>query len=285
LKGLEKNIKDKNMKHNKKRNTAFLYECLIRELTKAIIKEDKQKQTEVKSLLREFFAKGKVLSKELDLFKSLLESKDLQQDFSKRLMVETKKDFDALDRKEVFNEQTTLINKINKVIGNKAFSNFVPNYKDLATIGLYFQNTNLNAKKRIMLEDKVLNYLTRLDENHTEMKPVGQLEFNMFVKRFNETYEHSLLKEQKELLSNFITSFSDNGLGLKVYLNEEIGRLKAAINIEIAEQHNSSLIENFKKVKAKLESYAKAPLSSTVVEEVFYIQDLLAEVKRNVNQN
>ena len=29
------------MKHNKKRNTAFLYECLIRELTKAILKEDK----------------------------------------------------------------------------------------------------------------------------------------------------------------------------------------------------------------------------------------------------
>ena len=84
------------MKHNKKRNTAFLYECLIRELTKAILKEDKQGQTKVKGLLREFFAKGKVLAKELDLYKSLLESKELNQDFSRRLMVETKKDFDTL---------------------------------------------------------------------------------------------------------------------------------------------------------------------------------------------
>jgi hypothetical protein len=285
LKDLEKNIKDKNMKHNKKRNTAFLYECLIRELTKAIIKEEKEKVTKVKGLLREFFTKGKALSKELDLYKSLLESKELNQDFSRRLMVETKKDFEALDRKEVFNEQTALINKINKAIGNKAFSNFVPNYKDLATIGLYFQNSSLGAKKRIMLEDKVVNYLTRLDESRTEMKPVGQLEFNMFVKRFNQTYEHSLLKEQKELLSNFITSFSDNGLGLKVYLNEEIGRLKNAVDIEIVESQNSSLIENFQKVRAKLDSYAKVPLNSTIVEEVFYIQDLLAEVKRNDNQN
>ena len=273
------------MKHNKKRNTAFLYECLIRELTKAIIKEEKEKVTKVKGLLREFFTKGKALSKELDLYKSLLESKELNQDFSRRLMVETKKDFEALDRKEVFNEQTALINKINKAIGNKAFSNFVPNYKDLATIGLYFQNSSLGAKKRIMLEDKVVNYLTRLDESRTEMKPVGQLEFNMFVKRFNQTYEHSLLKEQKELLSNFITSFSDNGLGLKVYLNEEIGRLKNAVDIEIVESQNSSLIENFQKVRAKLDSYAKVPLNSTIVEEVFYIQDLLAEVKRNDNQN
>jgi len=271
------------MKHNKKRNTAFLYECLIRELTKAILKEDTQKQTKVKGLLREFFTKGKALSKELDLYKSLLESKELNESFSKRLMVETKKDFDGLDRKQIFNEQTALINKINKALGNKAFSNFVPNYKDVATIGLYFQNSDLGAKKRIMLEDKVVNFLTRLDENQTEMKPVDQLEFKMFVKRFNETYENSLLKEQKDLLSNFIVSFSDNGLGLKSYLNDEIGRLKEAVDNEIIEAQNESLKENFKKVRSKLNDYAKKPLDSVIVEEVFYIQDLLAEVKRNAS--
>ena len=267
------------MKHNKKRNTAFLYECLIRELTKAILKEDKQKQVKVKSLLREFFTKGKVLAKELDLYKSLLESKDLNQDFSRRLMVETKKDFDELDRKDIFNEQTSLINKINKALGSKTFSNFVPNYKDLATIGLYFQNSNLGAKKRIMLEDKMVSYLTRLDENQTEMKPVDQLEFKMFVKRFNDTYKHSLLTEQKDLLSNFIVSFSDNGLGLKCFLNEEIGRLKEAVNQEI--QKGSDMSDNFIKVKEKLDSYVKRPIDSKMVEEVFYIQDLLAEVKRS----
>ena len=69
-------------------------------------------------------------------------------------MVEVKKDFDGLDRKEVFNEQTALINRINKALGNKAFSNFIPNYKDLATLGLFFQDSSIGAKKRIMLEDK-----------------------------------------------------------------------------------------------------------------------------------
>ncbi len=273
------------MKHNKKRNTAFLYECLIRELTKAIIKEDKIKQTKVKGLLREFFSKGKALGKELDLYKSLLESKELNQDFSRRLMVETKKDFDAIDRKVVFNEQTVLINKINKALGNKTFSNFVPNYKDLATIGLYFQNSDLGAKKRIMLEDKVVNFLTRLDENQTEMKPIDSLEFKMFVKRFNETYEHSLLREQKDLLSNFIVSFSDNGLGLKSFMNDEIGRLKEAVGAHIVEGSNTPLNENFKKVRAKLDSYVKTPVNSKMVEEVFYIQDLLAEVKRNADKH
>ena len=271
------------MKHNKKRNTAFLYECLIRELTKAIVKEDKQKETTVKNILVEFFKTGKVLKQELDLYKTLQENKGVSESYSRRLMVEVKKDFDGLDRKEVFNEQTALINRINKALGNKAFSNFIPNYKDLATLGLFFQDSSIGAKKRIMLEDKMVNYLTRLDENRTEMKPVDKLEFKMFVKRFNNTYQNSLLKEQKELLSNYITSFSDNGLGLKVYLNEEIGRLKKAVDAEIVESPNSVFVENFKKVRAKLDNYAKRPLNEAVIEEIFYIQDLLAEVKRDVS--
>tara|TARA_R110000851_G_scaffold308716_1_gene467754 strand:- start:181 stop:819 length:639 start_codon:yes stop_codon:yes gene_type:complete len=212
-----------------------------------------------------------------------METKDVSEDFSRRLLHESKIDFAKLDRKEIFNEQTTLINKINKALGGSAFANFVPNYKDLATLGLFFQNDNLNAKKRIMLESKMVNFLSRKEQSHTEMKPVDQLEFKMFVKRFNDTYENSLLREQKELLSNFIVSFSDNGLGLKSYLNDEIGRLKEAVATEIVETDSASLKENFEKVKVKLHSYTKTPLNSQIVEEVFYIQDLLAEVKRNVN--
>ena len=271
------------MKHNKKRNTAFLYECLIRELTKAILKEDKIKQTKVKGLLKEFFSKGKVLKNELDIYRSLMETKEAKEDFSRRLLQESKVDFDKLDRKRVFNGQTALINKINKALGPKTFGNFVPNYKDLATLGLFFQNDNLNAKKRIMLENKMVNFLSRKEETLNEMRHIDNLEFSMFVKRFNETYQNSLLKEQKDLLTNFITSFSDNGLGLKSYLNDEIGRLKEAVEAEIVKAQNLDLKENFKKVKAKLDNYAKQPLNSNIVEEVFYIQDLLAEVKRNAD--
>ena len=38
------------MKHNKKRNTAFLYECLVKELTKAIV----QGNNDLKSKITEF---------------------------------------------------------------------------------------------------------------------------------------------------------------------------------------------------------------------------------------
>ena len=70
---------------------------------------------------------------------------------------------------------------------------------------------------------------------------------------------------------------------MKSYLNDEIGRLKESVTSEIVEGSNSALNENFKKVKAKLDSYTKTPLTQEIIEEIFYIQDLLAEVKRDVS--
>ena len=269
------------MKFNKKRNTAFLYECLLKELTKAIVREDKKRQIITKKVLKEFFNKNSVLRKELNLYNSLLDTKNLNESFSKRLLEETKKDFKNLDRKSIFNSQTNLINVINKSLGGEVFSNFIPNYKDIASIGLYFQSSKLPAKKRIMLENNLVNFLGRKENILSEMKHLDNLEYRTFVNKFNETYDRTLQVEQKDLLTNYITSFSDNGLGLKSFLNEEIGRLKKIIKEHISKQPKNVNNENFKKVKNKLDSYAKIPINKKMVEEIFYIQDLLAEVTRD----
>jgi len=273
------------MKHNKKRNTAFLYECLIKELTRAIVREDKKRQTITKNILKEFFYKGSVLKEELVLYNSILESKGLESNFSRRLLAETKLDYVRSDRKAVFNQQTALINKINKQLGHGAFSNFIPNYKDMATLGLFFQNQNLSAKKRIMLESNLVKFLGRKENILTEMKHLDNLEYKTFVNKFNNAYERTLQKEQKDLLTNYIVSFSDNGVGLKNFLNEEIGRLKSAVQQRIIEGNNTPNSENFKKVKVKLDNYTQTPINQQMVEEIFYIQDLIAEVSKDDRKN
>lgn len=185
----------------------------------------------------------------------------------------------------MFNQQTALINKINKQLGHGAFSNFIPNYKDMATLGLFFQNQNLSAKKRIMLESNLVKFLGRKENILTEMKHLDNLEYKTFVNKFNNAYERTLQKEQKDLLTNYIVSFSDNGVGLKCFLNEEIGRLKTAVTQRIVESSNDPNNENFKKVKVKLDNYAQTPINQQMVEEIFYIQDLMAEVSKNVDKN
>ena len=91
------------MNHNKKRNTAFLYESLIQELTKAIVKKDDQRKTKIIKIIKENFKKGSSLSVDLEIYKNLLDSEPLQQEFAKRFMFEVKRDYFSIDRKKVFN--------------------------------------------------------------------------------------------------------------------------------------------------------------------------------------
>ena len=49
------------LKHNKKRNTAFVYEALIRELTKSVVKNNKHKQNKIVSIIDGYCASSATL--------------------------------------------------------------------------------------------------------------------------------------------------------------------------------------------------------------------------------
>ena len=102
-------------RHNKKRNTAFLYEALVRELTKCIVAKDQERRGIIVSLVREHFAKGTLLRKELELYKALYETNSLETYMCEKLIYEVKRSHNELDKGEIFKEQTELINKINKI--------------------------------------------------------------------------------------------------------------------------------------------------------------------------
>ena len=73
------------MKHNKKRNTAFLYECLIAELSERTF--NKKDRKNVINIIKESFNKHSELYKELQLYKSLYEHTcSLNKEDSQRLL-------------------------------------------------------------------------------------------------------------------------------------------------------------------------------------------------------
>lgn len=264
------------MKHNKKRNTAFLYECLIKEMTKAVVRGELQKKQQIVETLKRYFSKGKPLYNDLQMYKQLMEPQKLEESLGLRYMKEVKEDWEALDRKEIFNEQTELIKEFNLNLP-EAFGNFIPNYKSIATVGQYFHSNGLKAKTRLLVEEGVKRLVISHPQaiKEDKMKTLDNLTYNTFVSKFNDTYRETLLKEQRELLTNFITSFSDNGLGLKMYMNEELGRLKKECD-QLSESQWSNKI---KLIKEKIEGFKAKPLTEEVVKDVFHIQQLLAEIK------
>ena len=270
------------MKHNKKRNTAFLYESLVKELTKTVVRQQEDRKQIVLKLIKENFKSNSVLRRDLELYKSILENKDkMTKDFTDRFLVETKKDYNAIDRKSVFNSQTKLISQINQQLGAEVFNNFIPNYKDIATVGAWFQDNIPNAKSRLIVETKVKSLLVPSQVQEKQMKHIDNLTYKTFVNKFNETYKNSLKENQKNLLTNYITSFSDNGLGLKTFVNEEVGILKQKITQKLSEgvdTFEEEKREKLQKVSVVLESFNKKPLDEKLVKKLFYIQDLVEEL-------
>jgi hypothetical protein len=251
----------------------------VKELTKAIVRNDNDLKTKITKVIKENFNKGTILKKELEIYNSLLEGTG-QSEYSKALRViyEIKRDYDNLDRKAVFNAQTKLIKQINESFNPAIWNNFIGNYKNMATADIFFKQEKLPAKKRLLIEQRVVEFRRDILVE-SNMKHIDNLTYKTFVNKFNDTYAESLRKEQRELLTNFIISFSDNGLGLKSFINEEIHRLRTSLQT----LNEGAYAQNASKVVDKLNSFKERRLDEQMLRDLFYIQDLVHEVTENGN--
>ena len=219
------------LKHNKKRNSAFVYEALTRCLTESIVKKDNDRKAKTIAILKEYFHDGSILRKEVDLYNSIMETRGLDIPLAERFIYESRKDYNELNLEEIFSTQSSMIKKINMELGKDFFSVFTPNYKTYANISHVF-NKKTGAKTRVILERKLVTSLISPSEAKQEGKfqHLDALTYKTYVKKFNEKYDNELLDEQKTLLTKYITSFNDNGVEFRYFLNEEVGRIKIILS-------------------------------------------------------
>mgnify|MGYP003129887652 CR=1 FL=1 len=114
-----------------------------------------------------------------------------------------------------------------------------------------------------------------------ELKPVDNLVYRSFVEKYNEEYD-SLMEEQKALLSKYITSFTDNGIELKIYLNEEIRRLKEVVvgSTKLEDvRSDKEMFEKTNKVVKTLENFKNQELNKELILSVLKIQNLAREIQ------
>ena len=272
-------------KHNKKRNSAFIYEALIQELTRAVLDKNVQKQHEIKAIIKESFNRNTESYKELKLYKAITETNGISGQVAERVLNEVKLRHQNIDKDKLLQEQNVILKKIKKNFENDVFSNFVPNYKNLASISQIFSQ-NITVKSKVLLEKNIVDAMTVDNQKETELKPIDNLVFKSFTKRFNEEYGDKLLQEQKELLNRYITSFDNNGIELKVYLEEEIGRLKEAVkkSFDTEEiQQDQTMQTNANKVLEMLESYKARKPDQQMIQEISKIQSLVREFQEDGN--
>jgi len=272
------------IKHNKKRNTAFVYEALVREATVAILKNDRERKNKVISIIKKHFHNESMLHKDLEFYRSLYENQNLDQKTSEKILREVRIQKQLADSERLFKQQTELIHDINKELSTEVFNNFVPNYKTLATIDQIF-SLKTSPKNCVILENEIVkNMRSKVVDGPTES--VDKLTYNTFVKKFNEKYESELLNEQKELLTYYIASFADNALELKVFLNEELSRLKTKLieSKKVEEiKNDEDMLRKTNEVIEKLQSFTTAQITEDVLSTVLRTQSLVEEIYNGDN--
>jgi|TARA_R110000824_G_scaffold364062_1_gene552403 hypothetical protein len=269
------------MKHNKKRNTAFIYETLIRELTKTIVAEQRSKKQQIMAIVKEHFGPQSVLQKELVLYRTLLETTNLHPHVAERLLQETKRAHSNIDVAATFDAQSQIISAMNKELGQEIWSNFVPNFKSLASVNAIF-STKTALKKKVLFEQSVVDHMSAhapLAETQV-LQSIDNLTYHSFIKKFNNKYG-DLLQEQKDLLSRFITSFADEGLELRVYLNEELTRLKKEVLLATEVSTEALMVDKLQGITEYLEEFRKREFTDIDLNKILKTQELVQELTVN----
>jgi hypothetical protein len=113
---------------------------------------------------------------------------------------------------------------------------------------------------------------TRTDDT---LQPLDNLTYNSFISKFNDKYTN-LLSEQKDLLNRYITSFADEGFELRLYLNEELRRLKSLLSTH--ESESQSVSTRITEVVDYLEGFRKRDFIDTDLNKVLQTQELVREL-------
>lgn len=268
------------MKHNKKRNTAFLFECLVQEMSKAIVSKNDPLKQSISSVIQEFFNKKSILSKELAIYQEVLETRDVSKETASKILQEARRAHSFLNKKAIFIKQVALIQKINKELKPSILMNEISDFKNIASLCQILYDS-ASIKEKIFLEEQLADLLSskrEILEENKENDLVDPIVLPVAIKKFNDKYSNSLKTNQKELLNRFINLSEGTWTEFILYSGSEIERIKKNIEIASTIKEFESLQEELGKVSQIIEGFEHCEVNLAFVDKLLKLQSLEAEI-------
>ena len=229
----------KKIKHSKVKNTGVLFELLVRQITLEVLNGDKTENA--KHIVKEFFAAGTELNKELRLYDLLLKEKYNSESKAEMFVDTVSQAHSKLNEGKLAKEKYNLIKQINEKFELEQFlSSPITNYKVLASIYKVFESKkseNYDIKdifnSKVTLIENIIarpstktNKIedTKLIESYKQQdKDLRLLTYKILVETFNKKYTN-LDSNQKNLLKEYINNIS-NTSKFKDYLSIELPKI------------------------------------------------------------
>lgn len=291
----------KKIKHSKYRNTGVLFELLVRQITQEILSSSDKEPA--KNIVKEFFSKSKELSKELRLYKMILDENHNTEPRAEKFVDMVCSVRSKLNESKLNKEKYNLVKIIKEKYDIDRFmSSPITNYKELASIYKLFESTisdeeydvsdvfqsKYNLVEHVMngsIHNKDEKIQEKINERfETEDKNVRLLTYKILVENFNKKYTN-LNTQQKSLLREFINNVSNTTKFADYFNNERVGVIKS-----LSEIHNT-ITDKVTRIKLKetINTLSKMKIGKKISDEnvsvLMMSYELQKELKEVVGRN
>ena len=287
----------KKIKHSKVKNTGVLFELLVRQITLEVLNGDKTENA--KNIVKEFFAAGTELNKELRLYDLLLKEKYNSESKAEMFVDTVSQAHSKLNEVKLSKEKYSLIKQINEKFELEQFlSSPITNYKVLASIYKVFESKkseNYDIKdvfnsKVTLIENIIARPSTKtnkiedikLIETYKQQdKDLRLLTYKILVETFNKKYTN-LDSKQKNLLKEYINNISNTSKFKDYILVElpnivsELKSIKEKVEDKVTTIKLSETISVLEKMKMG------KSVSDNQVSSIMLSYELIKELKSKV---
>ena len=289
----------KKIKHSKFKNTGFIFELLVRQITSEIMSSNK---SVAEKILKEHFNSKKELSKELKLYQYLINEKYNSESKAEQFINTILEARKKIDEKKLIKEKYILIKEIKETYNLDEFiKSPISNYKTLASIYKIFETVTSDesfdptdiVSSRFTIAENIINSSIQnkdakvkdavLEEYRKQDDDLRAVSYKLLVESFNSKYKN-LTEGQKGLLREYINNINNTGK-LNQYVNEEVTKLVdslkevgSKISDKVTKIKLAETISNVRKIKS-VKKIKEQHLSAMMMS-----YELLSELKESIKK-
>jgi len=289
----------KKIKHSKFKNTGFLFELLVRQITSEVMSSSK---SVAEKLLKEHFNSKQELSKELKLYQYLINEKYNSESKAEQFINTILEARKKIDEKKLTKEKYNLIKEIKETYNLEEFiKSPISNYKTLASIYKIFETVITDTQyeptdivsARFTIAENIINSSIQnkdvklkdavLEEYRKQDDDLRAVSYKLLVESFNNKYSN-LTNDQKGLLREYINNINNTGK-LSEYVSTEVTKLVeglkevgSKISDKVTKIKLAETIANIKKIKS-VKKIKEQHLSAMMM-----TYELLKELKESIKK-
>jgi hypothetical protein len=289
----------KKIKHSKFKNTGFLFELLVRQITSEVMSSSK---SVAEKLLKEHFNSKQELSKELKLYQYLINEKYNSESKAEQFINTILEARKKIDEKKLTKEKYNLIKEIKETYNLDEFiKSPISNYKTLASIYKIFETVVTDTQyeptdivsARFTIAENIINSSIQnkdvklkdavLEEYRKQDDDLRAVSYKLLVESFNNKYSN-LTNDQKGLLREYINNINNTGK-LSEYVSTEVTKLVeglkevgSKISDKVTKIKLAETIANIRKIKS-VKKLKEQHLSAMMM-----TYELLKELKESIKK-